>query len=544
MEKNIQLDLTVTTSQANEPIIPPLFILPEMVSDESVIIVNIQYFLSALHSMSEELCSIKISKHKDTSKILYYTNTAEKISGILLYALKRHSLTNELQITIVKALIHCLDKFILTHRDVKQLCGRLHKYAHEGYYYLPTCTEKDKLEPAITRLDGVFRSATSFEQKVNNKVIPDLSKLSISAEHYFSAWQKAKSQQDDQESNHCLALLKEVELLFVFGGCQTWLVQAMKHAQQENQPLEPFLAILDLIFKKALDVQTHVHVEIVEIWNWLSDLYIETSGISDTWSGFMLSQLMKLHEHSFNSTPLADTNLIRENLIGQYYQQQLISFREMLITNLLEFSESTQTILAKFNQAIYHLLQSIISFIETILGRKETSYCLLALGSLSRRAMTTYSDVELLLLVDNSDAIANPYLNNFIILLEFIMASIGEPEGFHLDATAKLFLRLYKTPEQIVNSYLVSSERTGEDSDDRLMMVCSLMHASYLAGNKELYNELQIKLLKRLTTNSYALAEQLAKEQMRLHVDESGYGDSSRLKIRKDKTLKTYYYRS
>ncbi|MGZ3732247.1 MAG: DUF294 nucleotidyltransferase-like domain-containing protein, partial [Parachlamydiaceae bacterium] len=111
-------------------------------------------------------------------------------------------------------------------------------------------------------------------------------------------------------------------------------------------------------------------------------------------------------------------------------------------------------------KAMKELIALCIEDISILIGPPPCHYDFRAMGSLARKEMCPYSDLECMLLIEDNQY--RPYFNRMLHLLELQMASFGEtqglglvftcishPSGLHLDKPPLEETRLMQTPEQM-----------------------------------------------------------------------------------------------
>ncbi|MGZ6330534.1 MAG: DUF294 nucleotidyltransferase-like domain-containing protein, partial [Parachlamydiaceae bacterium] len=122
--------------------------------------------------------------------------------------------------------------------------------------------------------------------------------------------------------------------------------------------------------------------------------------------------------------------------------------------------QGAQTVQKEAFAAMKQLIALFIEDIFTLIGPPPCHYDLRAMGSLGRKEMCPYSDLECMLLVEDEQHL--PYFNRMIEVLELQIASLGEtqglpfmftclpnPSGLHLDNSPLQDTRLAQTPEQM-----------------------------------------------------------------------------------------------
>jgi tetratricopeptide (TPR) repeat protein len=169
-----------------------------------------------------------------------------------------------------------------------------------------------------------------------------------------------------------------------------------------------------------------------------------------------------------------------------------------LQNDLLEFSRN---VLSDFSSAIGNFLQEILKSGHLILGKPPCEYTLIGLGSLGRREMSPYSDLEFALLVKKNSPENLEYFRKLVKWLEIQVIHLGETEikilehgftspvrrGFSFDDGGNTplgkqsYVELIKTPEEMAQF------QTERFYSEDLILSNVLRTAGVLTGEESLF---------------------------------------------------------
>ena len=200
------------------------------------------------------------------------------------------------------------------------------------------------------------------------------------------------------------------------------------------------------------------------------------------------SQKQKLLQHLCTvETQCANVPHMKSFLSIEQKRTKLLQMRENAKKSL-QTQMSASTILEKITEEAKHLTQTLLSECLQGLGPPPCKYAILALGSMGRREMSLYSDVELAILLEENTEQNRNYFLQFTQLLQIKIINLGETraeilpeeesatiEGFHLDMMNPLYVEeLLNTPEEMA--------AIQEQSDPILPNL--LRMGSFLMGNR------------------------------------------------------------
>ncbi|MGZ3634162.1 MAG: putative nucleotidyltransferase substrate binding domain-containing protein, partial [Parachlamydiaceae bacterium] len=187
------------------------------------------------------------------------------------------------------------------------------------------------------------------------------------------------------------------------------------------------------------------------------------------------------------------------------------SFRELQETAIERYWKALQTFRAHFAEqntptvqkeafdAMKQLIALCIEDICILIGSPPCHYDLRAMGSLGRKEMCPYSDLECMLLIEDQQH--RSYFTRMLELLELQIASLGETQGlnfvftclpnrsgFHVDNSPLHEQRLMQTPEQMAQL----QQRTTYAGND---VECTVLKTSSLyQSTPQLYIDYQTHL--------------------------------------------------
>ena len=218
-------------------------------------------------------------------------------------------------------------------------------------------------------------------------------------------------------------------------------------------------------------------------------------------------------------------------------RETLKALREAEKTQIQQ-SEETPKILMTFSQSIAILLQEILENGFKLLGKPPCQYTLLGLGSLGRKEMSPYSDLEFALLIKKSSKSNLTYFRQLVQWLELQVIHLGETaikildggyespvvRGFSFDDGGNTplgkqgYVELIKTPQELAQ---FQSERFYQED---LILSNVLRGADLVVGSESLYNEYNHAVQKLLAapaaSSSHPICEERALNILRGHLVE------------------------
>ncbi|MCE5317113.1 MAG: tetratricopeptide repeat protein [Parachlamydia sp.] len=182
-------------------------------------------------------------------------------------------------------------------------------------------------------------------------------------------------------------------------------------------------------------------------------------------------------------------------------QRQSFQILRQEMHSKIENDIPTQTILLEFSQGISRFLEKVLNSGFSIFGKPPCDYTVISLGSLARKEMSPFSDLEFALLIDKSSPDILYYFRKMVQWLEIQVINLGETEikildrgheslvlrGFSFDDGGNTplgkqgFVELIKTPEELAQ---FQSERFYEED---LILSNTLCNADILMGSETLY---------------------------------------------------------
>jgi len=192
-------------------------------------------------------------------------------------------------------------------------------------------------------------------------------------------------------------------------------------------------------------------------------------------------------------------NLITaENILKN--RDQLQAIRHALIQEIRKGQKPCPELFAQFSDHMALFLDQMVKPLYPILGKPPCEYALIGLGSLARREMSPYSDLEFALLLQKNSPKEAHYFRQLVKLLELEVINLGEtaikilehglesptPRGFSYDDGGNTplgkegYVNLYGIPEEIARF------QTPRFYDEDLILSNVMRTAGLLIGNRPL----------------------------------------------------------
>ena len=349
----------------------------------------------------------------------------------------------------------------------------------------------------LALLQGSLLSAFRHRNDAIQTLLPiDVQEL---LKHYFNVLPAAEAEDNNLEiRNELYQAITLLEKRFLYQTIQPWIAKRVSQAVESG---------LEAEVKKVYDhfqslINSFVMYGLHELaLACLIQLQLGLTSSMCEWHGKLLDEFHVLSTCLIGTSnpPMSFLPTIRGEWQG--YHRQLASYRKILrrgINKPQQFSQSQQA----FTENMQGFVAQILRECEMWLGKPPEPYCLLGLGSLSRKAMSPYSDLECVFLVSNARS-ANweeratesaCYFDALYTLFEFKMASLGELRGFRLDKEGhpRYEMRLRGTPQDVIR--YSTPPRVNIDSE----ITYSLLQACFIYGNQTLWQEYQTEFLSAL----------------------------------------------
>ena len=167
----------------------------------------------------------------------------------------------------------------------------------------------------------------------------------------------------------------------------------------------------------------------------------------------------------------------------------------------LNRGSKAQVILKEITKKSRALVQDLIGDCFAILGSPACSYAIMGCGSMSRKEMCFYSDVELVVLLKEDTPQNRNYFSSFINLLWFKIMMVGENgnkmhgavKGFRLDENnASIYKDFLNTPEQMARDAVDTEKMRGLQGLKEQCVISDFLGAcSWVDGDPELVNSFE-----------------------------------------------------
>ena len=307
---------------------------------------------------------------------------------------------------------------------------------------------------------------------------------------YFDALRTAENNDNETQLNEVSNQITSLEKNFLYQTVKPWIAYCIGQAV-ESDSKENINNVFERFKLLARSLMTSDANKLA-----FECLVALQSGLTPSMSDLHGELLNEFHAISTDS--MSPSKIARKPSIlsseWQRYRRQVSSYRKILkrgITKPLQFSKSQEA----FTENMQGLAKQFLRESEAFLGDPPEPYCLLGLGSISRKKMSPFSDLECVFLVSNPQSAgwdkrqtnAAYYFDALYQLFEFKMASLGELCGFHLDAQGhpRNESRLRGTIKEIIEESIPPKAPLDDAVTYSLLQPC-LIH-----GNETLFEQYQ-----------------------------------------------------
>lgn len=273
--------------------------------------------------------------------------------------------------------------------------------------------------------------------------------------------------------------------------------------------------------------------------------FYESTCLNEVDEMFLLKALLQL------SQPKSTLNISKP--LWQQNLEKLREVRETIKLRANELCEAIDTI--RYNQdditkleslqshttaAMKKFISSLFKQAENLLGAPPCKYSVLGLGSIARGDMTPYSDLESILLVENTlskNITAKKYFKTLLQLVDFQVRTLGESyddnPGFHFDGechplleesdrgpNASQVFKLIGTPEQILQRFgLTNLTGVNAEKEKDGLLAYTLLKPTLVSGSEDLFTNYQIQINQSLNKN-IEQRHKKARAFIKMHIEE------------------------
>ncbi|MCE5317408.1 MAG: DUF294 nucleotidyltransferase-like domain-containing protein, partial [Parachlamydia sp.] len=232
-------------------------------------------------------------------------------------------------------------------------------------------------------------------------------------------------------------------------------------------------------------------------------------------------------------------NLERYPSAEQYIKRrsQLVSYRNKIVEGFNK-KEPAEVLLRNFSNDIALFFDSLLQDAIAILGKPPCEFTVLSLGSLARKEMSPFSDLEFAILIEKATPVERIYFRRLVRVLELEVINLGEtaipllkggtkspvPRGFSFDDGGNTPLGKEHIAELIQTPEAMADFQTDRFYMGDLILSSTLRNASLLLGNKDLFKRYRKSMHQVLDQKSdkkgQTIAQKRALETLKGHLAE------------------------
>ena len=222
---------------------------------------------------------------------------------------------------------------------------------------------------------------------------------------------------------------------------------------------------------------------------------------------------------------------IRELSTQQVIKGFTIAFVNSTTTQerkIFQAEEKAHEILAKMTEQFSKLLGDLFEDCIKVLGTPPTKYTCIGMGSMARKEMCPYSDVEFAILIKKVDDKALNYFRLLSQLMEIKVMNMGETVfgflrgvdslthgGFCLDTAGNTPLGIPELYELIGTPKQLASFQSPLWENRNIILVNALGQVNFVTGNTKLFTQYQQALMKQRESYGRILGINLMKGNVR-----------------------------
>ena len=305
------------------------------------------------------------------------------------------------------------------------------------------------------------------------------------------------------------------------------LTDGLKNAEEENQPqlIAQYLLSMSKIFIEQRDYTRAAMLQNSSL------ALMEKIGLQPQYASNFF-KLMAEAEKKF----LIEECKVEKKSLEEYPDPKQYSIRRQILSKLreniskqLNLLEDTDKILSNFSDEMCNFVMELANDCIRILGTPPCSWAMISLGSLSRKEMSPYSDLEFALLIEKETPQVREYFRKFGLLLGLKIIHLGEtefntlkkgtesatPKGFHLHRGGNSPMakdELMTTPEK-----MASLQDEQKIAFETLFFLNILKAHFFLAGDKKLHMMYE-EQLQKILNGKCKEGKLLVREKRALHM--------------------------